>query len=69
MQRNGRDAQEEVRQKPERPALPDGYRVVAIASDAWVLVAPGGLRVSGYRGELVDLRRAALDAHKHHRRE
>ena len=64
--RNGnqvRDAQEE---KLERPTLPNGYRVVATASDAWVLVAPRGLRVAVYRGEL-DLWRAALDARKHHR--
>ena len=53
------------REKPERPKLPEGYRVVAVASDAWVLVAPGGSRVAGYRGEL-DLRRAALDARGHH---
>lgn len=53
------------REKPERPKLPEGYRVVAVASDAWVLVAPGGSRVAGYRGEL-DLRRAALDARRHH---
>ena len=53
------------REKPERPKLPEGYRLVAVASDAWVLVAPGGSRVAGYRGEL-DLRRAALDARGHH---
>ena len=53
------------REKPERPRLPEGYRVVAVASDAWVLVAPGGSRVAGYRGEL-DLWRAALDARGHH---
>jgi hypothetical protein len=62
-----RDAQEE-QEKPKRPTLPHGYRVVATASDAWVLVAPRGLRVAVYRGEL-DLWRAALDARKHHRRE
>jgi hypothetical protein len=61
------DAQQ-GREKPERATLPDGYRVVAVASDAWVLVAPRGLRVAGYRGEL-DLRKAALDAHEHHRRD
>ena len=48
----------------EKPTLPKGYRVVATASDAWVLVAPRGLRVAGYRGEL-DLREAARDAHEH----
>ena len=53
------------REKPERPKLPEGYRLVAVASDAWVLVAPGGSRVAGYRGEL-DLWRAALDARGHH---
>jgi hypothetical protein len=56
------------RENPERPTLPDGYRVVATASDAWVLVAPRGLRVAGYRGEL-DLWQAAHDAHEHHRGE
>lgn len=58
------DARQE-REKPERPKLPEGYRLVAVASDAWVLVAPGGSRVAGYRGEL-DLWRAALDARGHH---
>lgn len=53
------------REKLEKPKLPEGYRVVAVASDAWVLVAPGGSRVAGYRGEL-DLWRAALDAWGHH---
>jgi hypothetical protein len=53
------------REKPERPKLPEGYRLVAVASDAWVLVAPGGSRVAGYRGEL-DLWKAALDARGHH---
>lgn len=60
----------DVRQRQEnseRPALPKGYRVVATASDAWVLVAPRGLRVAGYRGEL-DLWKAAQDAHEHHQR-
>jgi len=52
---------------PDRPVLPDGYRVVAISSDAWVLMAPRGLRVAIYRGTL-DLYRAALDARHHHRR-
>jgi hypothetical protein len=42
--------------------------VVAVASDAWVLVAPGGLRVAHYRDEL-DLCRAELDARKHRRGE
>jgi uncharacterized small protein (DUF1192 family) len=53
--------------KPGRPTLPDGYRVVAVASDAWVLVAPRGLRVAGYRGGL-DLWKVALDAREHHQR-
>jgi hypothetical protein len=53
------------REKPETPKFPEGYREVAVASDAWVLVAPGGSRVAGYRGEL-DLWRAALDARGHH---
>ncbi len=49
---------------PQRPALPSGYRLVAIASDKWVLVAPGGLWVASYRGGL-DLWRASLDARNH----
>jgi hypothetical protein len=61
---NGQQRQE----KPERPALPDGYRVVAIASDAWVLVTTRGVRVAGYRGKL-DLGEVALDAREHHQRE
>ena len=60
---NGQQRQE----KPERPTLPDGYRVVAIASDAWVLVTTRGVRVAGYRGKL-DLGKVALDAHEHHQR-
>lgn len=52
-------------EKPERPKLPEGYRVVAVASDAWVLVTPRGVRVAGYRGEL-DLRRVAFEAREHH---
>lgn len=52
--------------KPRLPPLPDGYRLVAIASDNWVLVAPGGSWVDNYRGGL-DLWRATLDADKHER--
>ncbi len=59
------DGRQGGREQPERPKLPEGYRLVAVASDAWVLVAPGGSRVAGYRGEL-DLWRAALDARGHH---
>lgn len=54
-------------EEPVRPTLPDGYRVVAFASDAWVLIAPRGLRVAAYRGEL-DLGKVAIDAREHHRR-
>jgi hypothetical protein len=54
-------------EKDERPALPDGYRVVAVASDAWVLVTTRGVRVAGYRGKL-DLGKVALDAREHHQR-
>ena len=46
--------QDEVR-APEGRApleLPAGYRVVAVASDAWVLLAPGGARLARYRDEL-----------------
>ena len=46
--------------------MPDGYRLVALASDNWVLVAPGGSWVDNYWGGL-DLWRAALDADKHDR--
>lgn len=53
------------RAKDAKPVLPNGYRVVAVASDAWVLVTPRGLRVAIYRGEL-DLCKVALDATKHH---
>ncbi len=35
-----------------RLELPVGYRVVAVASDAWVLLAPGGARLACYRNEL-----------------
>ena len=31
--------------------IPAGYRVVAVASDTWVLIAPGGARVARYFGE------------------
>ncbi len=61
---DGRQRQEKL----ERPTLPDGYRVVAIASDAWVLVTTIGVRVAGYRGEL-DLWKVALDAREHYERE
>ncbi len=54
-------------EKPERMTLPDGYRLVAVASDAWVLVAPRGVRVAGYRGEL-ELWKVELDAREHHQR-
>ena len=53
-------------QRPEWPPLPEGYRVVATASDAWVLVARG-VRVAGYRGVL-DPEGAARDAWEHYRR-
>ena len=56
------------REGSEKPKLPEGYRVVAVASDAWVLVTRRGVRVAGYRGAL-DLRRVALDAREHQRRE
>ena len=58
------DRARDARGEQDKPKLPNGYRLVAIASDAWVLVAPRGLRVAGYRGEL-DLRRAASDAREH----
>ena len=53
-------------EKREWPPLPEGYRVVAYASDAWVLVASGA-RVAGYRGTL-DPEGTARDAWDHHRR-
>lgn len=53
-------------QRPEWPPLPEGYRVVATASDAWVLVARGA-RVAGYRGVL-EPEEAARDAWEHQKR-
>jgi hypothetical protein len=44
--------------------LPVGYRLVAVASDAWLLLAPGGLRVARYLGTL-DRWRVELDAREH----
>ena len=44
--------------------LPTGYRVVAIASDAWVLLAPGGARLARYRDEL-DPGLVGRDAQEH----
>ena len=44
--------------------LPVGYRLVAVASDAWVLLAPGGIRVARYLGSL-DRWRVELDAREH----
>lgn len=66
---NREGARRKVRGEPEKrewPPLPEGYRVVATASDAWVLVARGA-RVAGYRGSL-DPDGAARDAWEHHRR-
>ena len=48
--------------------LPVGYRLVAVASDAWVLLAPGGIRVARYLGSL-DPWRVELDAREHQGRE
>ena len=48
--------------------LPVGYRLVAVASDAWVLLAPGGVRVARYLGTF-DRWRVELDAREHQRRE
>ncbi len=48
--------------------LPVGYLLVAVASDAWVLLAPGGIRVARYLGSL-DRWRVELDAREHQRRE
>jgi hypothetical protein len=64
---NSASSVQQRQEKPERPALPDGYRVVAIASDAWVLVTTRGVRVAGYRGKL-DLGKVALDAREHRQR-
>ena len=52
-------------EKPQWPPLPEGYRVVATASDAWVLVARGA-RVTGYRG-ILDPEAAARDAWEHYK--
>ncbi|CAA9480145.1 MAG: hypothetical protein AVDCRST_MAG25-2715 [uncultured Rubrobacteraceae bacterium] len=62
VRRTGRRGEAEKR---EWPPLPEGYRVVAYASDAWVLVARGA-RVAGYRGTL-DPEDTARDAWEHHR--
>jgi hypothetical protein len=48
--------------------LPVGYRLVAVASDAWVLLAPGGIRVARYLGSL-DRWCVELDAREHQCRE
>jgi len=48
--------------------LPAGYRLVAVASDAWVLLAPGGVRVARYHGSL-DHWRVELDAREHQSQE
>lgn len=53
-------------EKPQWPPLPEGYRVVATASDAWVLVT-GGAKVTGYRG-ILDPEGVARDAWEHHKR-
>ncbi len=47
--------------------VPRGYRVVAVASDTWVLVAPGGARIARYFGS-PQLWRAARDAREHQQR-
>ena len=47
-----------------RLELPVGYRVVAVASDAWVLLAPGGARLARYRDEL-DPGLVGRDAQEH----
>jgi hypothetical protein len=48
--------------------LPVGYRLVAVGSDAWVLLAPGGVRVARYLGSL-DRWRVELDAREHQERD
>jgi len=48
--------------------LPVGYRLVAVASDVWVLLAPGGVRVARYLGGL-DRWRVELDAREHQERD
>ena len=48
--------------------LPVGYRLVAVASDTWVLLAPGGIRVARYLGSL-DHWRVEVDAREHQIRE
>ena len=51
-------------QPTDETQIPAGYRVVAVASDTWVLIAPGGARIARYFGSL-ELRRAARDAREH----
>jgi hypothetical protein len=65
--KGGMDAREGHKESG-RAKLPNGYRLVAVASDAWVLITHRGLRVAGYRGEL-DYWKVALDAHEHHQHE
>lgn len=53
-------------QPTDETSIPAGYRVVAVASDTWVLLAPGGARIARYFGSL-ELWRAARDAREHQR--
>ena len=53
-------------QPTDETGIPAGYRVVAVASDTWVLIAPGGARIARYFGRL-ELWRAARDAREHQR--
>jgi hypothetical protein len=54
-------------QRTDATPMPAGYRVVAVASDAWVLIAPGGARIARYFGSL-ELSRATRDAQEHKQR-
>ncbi len=67
--RGGTSARKTTRGEPEKPAwppLPHGYRVVATASDAWLLVARGS-RIASYRS-ILDREETAREAWEHYER-
>ena len=51
-------------QPTDETSIPAGYRVVAVASDTWVLIAPGGARIARYFGSL-ERWQVARDAREH----
>jgi hypothetical protein len=54
-------------QPADETRMPAGYRIVAVASDTWVLIAPGGARIARYFGRL-ERWRVARDAREHQQR-